>query len=130
MRIDQYVQGEIEAIKQVLFRILLVNPEVISGICLNLFYIRTPNIKEIENILRASLITSYNAVMSITIDVVGLHICLDASFDYIKCLVRDDLQIMWRKTKIIQKNWRQVISNPEYLMCRKRLLHEYKNLQL
>ncbi len=29
---------------------------------------------------------------------------------------------------VIQKVWRQVISNPEYMICKRRLLHEYNSM--
>lgn len=39
-----------------------------------------------------------------------------------------EYKILWRAAIIIQRKWRECISNPNFLMCKKRLLSEFNTL--
>ena len=125
---ELYVTGEIDALKIVFCRILSESITPLPLICMNAFTIRTWNIESIERTLFCALWSSIRSFQCIGLDDVTIPV--ENAFNSIKISVCSDMKDIWDSTRKIQKNWRQVITNPEYVMCRRRLLYEFREYNL
>ena len=123
---ELYVKGELDALKIVFYRVLTESIKYLSLICANSFMIRTPNIESIECTLFCAMWASIKSFKTIGLD--DITVPIDSAFDSVELAVRSDLAPTWNATRRIQRNWRLVISNPEYLVCRRRLMHELEIL--
>ena len=125
---ELHVTGEIDALKIVFNRILSESLSYLPLICMNSFMIRTSNIEDIESTLFCALWASIRSFQCVGLN--NVTVPVENSFDSIKLAVSSDLKPIWDATRKIQRNWRIVISNPGYLMCRRRLMFEFREYSL
>ena len=107
--------------------------EKIKWLCKEVIPIKNKTVELVDTILEHSIISS------IHVQVVYLNIpfvsCISnsvaACFDRIKYTpifsqMVDEYRIMWMASRRIQGCWRRCISNPNYFMCKRRLIREFK----
>ena len=125
-----YIESEIDALTIIFSRILIDRPFDIYTFH-NIFNIRTTNIQIIENSLRSSLYASISTCLELGINInftVAMCSIIKCSFESILHEYSIDLAPVWIATTIIQEKWRRVITDPMYLVCRRRLDYELNEL--
>ena len=125
-----YIEGEVDALTIIFSRILIDRPFDIYTFD-NIFNIRTTNIQVIENSLRSSLYASISTCLELGINInfiEAMRSIIKCSFESILHEYSIDLEPVWVASTIIQEKWRQVITDPRYLMCRRRLDYELNEL--
>lgn len=112
-------------------------PLKIQELCRGIFPIRTRSVEIIELILENSIISSIQAqIMFVNFD---FDMDLIISNSVYECFYRiekspvfqkliDEYRVMWYASKKIQFCWKRCISNPDYFMCRRRLIREFKDM--
>jgi hypothetical protein len=109
----------------------------IQELCKVIYPVKTNSAPVLEIILEHSLISSIQAqVMYINYNLDVYEIITNAVYEVfsrigkskIFKIVEEEQCIAWYAAKKIQKHWRECISNPNYLVCRKRLLWEFSEL--
>ena len=109
-------------------------PEKLKKMCSEIFCIKTETVKMLELILEHSIISSIQAQIMFNLDmdlIISTSIYevfrrLKKTFIFEK--VVDEYRIAWYAAKKIQFCWKRCISNPNYFICKKRLLDEFKNM--
>ena len=105
---------------------------VIQNLCLQIFPFKTISTKLLELILEHSIVSSINSQLIFLTFHFNLYVtnavysCFNRlhSSPIYKQLI-DEYRILWVSAKKIQFCWKRCISNPNYIICKKRLLQEF-----
>jgi len=112
-------------------------PLKIQELCRGIFPVKTRTVETLELILENSIISSIQAqIMFVNFE---FDMDLIISNSVYECFFRiekssifqkliDEYHIMWYATKKIQFCWKRCISNPNYFICRRRLIREFKDM--
>ena len=125
-----FIEGELRRVRTVLTVLLVYRIDALHAACRGIFPTRTPRIKTIEYALHCALFSSISSVMLLGIPYENrLNLIITQAVESVSIEFTEDVKELWKVAKLIQKNWRHVISNPEYLMCRRRLFYELETLR-
>lgn len=109
-------------------------PEKIKIMCGAIFPVKTKTVETLELILEYSLISSIQAqIMFVNFDFSMDLIISNSVYEVFHRLeaspifqtILNEYRIMWYASKKIQFCWRRCISNPNFFICRRRLLREF-----
>ena len=109
-------------------------PEKLNTWCREIFPVKTRNVETLEIILEYSLISSIQAqIMFVNFDFSMDLIISNSVYEVFHRLeaspifqtILNEYRIMWYASKKIQFCWRRCISNPNFFICRRRLLREF-----
>ena len=110
----------------ILFVGMWVAPEHARTMARNLFRFRTRNIEHIERALGIALYASFSGLIRFTDFANAVNTSIAESLDAIEDDFMRDYTELCAATRKIQRNWRIVVSNPAYLVCRRRLEYEFR----
>jgi len=117
---------ERERIFPILYVALWASPEHARTMTRDLFTFRFKNIELIERDLGIALFASFFSLIRFTDFRNAVFTCIDESLATIENDYMDGFTKLVQATRKIQRNWRIVVSNPAYLVCRRRLEYEFR----
>jgi hypothetical protein len=106
----------------------------IQWLCREVIPIKTKTVEIIDMILEHSIISSIQVQLLVF---VNFEICISNSINTCFNRIREspifktlieEYRVIWMATRKIQWCWRRCISNPEYFMCKRRILREFNEL--
>jgi len=111
--------------------------KAIQVICKEILPIKTKSVKCIELILEHSIIASINSQLLTILShfdfcvMNAVYACFSRiHYSPIFKQMIEEYRLIWIKVRKIQFCWRRCIANPNYTICKKRLIHEYEEITL
>jgi hypothetical protein len=59
-----------------------------------------------------------------------LEIIMTPVFNYARRIIQDEIELAEKAALRIQNVWRNVIANPEYRLCKDRLMREFNSMPI